>query len=58
MQFSVGDWLTFKAATRSDYRKARRKITGIDEMGRPMVGYAGWTDFVVRPDEIIKVEKP
>jgi len=55
-KFKIGDWLTFKAATRASYRKARRKITGIDEIGRPMVSYNGWSGFVVRFDEVIKVE--
>jgi hypothetical protein len=53
----VGDWLTFKAATRCDYRKATRKIVGIDHIGRPLVRYAGWSDFIVQPNEIISAEK-
>lgn len=32
----VGDLLTFKAATRCDYKKATRKITGFDHLGRPL----------------------
>ncbi len=53
----VGDLLTFKAATRASYRKATRKIRGFDELGRPLVGYSGWDNFIVRLDEIISVEK-
>jgi hypothetical protein len=56
-KFKVGDWLIFKAATRSSYTKARRKITGIDGWGRPLVTYHGWSGFVVQPREIIEVEK-
>lgn len=53
----VGDLLTFKSATRCSYRKATRKIVGFDHLGRPMVRYAGWSDFVVMPHEIISSEK-
>lgn len=53
----VGDLLTFKAATRCSYRKATRKIKGFDHIGRPLVGYAGWSDFIVQPREIISVER-
>lgn len=53
----VGDILTFKSATRSSYRKATRKITGIDEYGRPLVTYSGWSGFIVRMEEIISVEE-
>lgn len=54
-KMSVGDLLTFKAATRCSYRKATRKIKGFDHLGRPLVGYAGWSDFIVQPKEIISV---
>lgn len=54
----VGDLLTFKAATRCSYRKATRKIKGFDHLGRPLVGYSGWSDFIVMPKEIISVERP
>lgn len=53
-----GDLLTFKAATRCDYKKATRKITGFDNYGRPLVRYAGWADFIVQPKEIISVARP
>jgi hypothetical protein len=54
----VGDLLTFKAATRCSYRKATRKITGFDHLGRPLVTYAGWNGFIVQPREIISTERP
>lgn len=54
----VGDLLTFKAATRCRYRKATRKIKGFDHLGRPLVGYSGWPDFIVMPREIISVPSP
>lgn len=53
----VGDLLTFKAATRCSYRKATRKIVGFWHNGCPMVRYAGWSDFIVQPREIISVER-
>lgn len=53
----VGDLLTFKAATRCDFKKATRIITGFDSYGRPLVRYAGWSDFIVQPKEIISVER-
>lgn len=53
LKFAVGDLLTFKAATRSHYRKATRVITGVDNFGRPLVSYHGWNGFVVRLDEVI-----
>jgi hypothetical protein len=51
----VGDYVTFKAATRTHYRKATRKVVGLSESG-PRVGYHGWPDFIVRWDEIISVD--
>lgn len=53
----IGDLLTFKAATRSHYRKATRPIRGFDKLGRPMVAYHGYRDFVVQLDEIISAER-
>jgi hypothetical protein len=55
-QMKIGDLLTFKAATRYSFRKATRKITGFDSYGRPLVTYAGWSDFIVQPHEILFVE--
>ncbi len=56
-KFKVGDLLTFKAATRYSYRKATRKIVSIDHYGRPCVRYCGWSEFIVRPNEILSVER-
>jgi len=53
----IGDYIIFKAATRCDYRKAKRKIVGFDPLGRVEVRYAGWSNFIVLPHEIISVEK-
>lgn len=55
-KIQVGDMLTFKAATRSHYRKATRPVRSIDEFGRPLVAYHGYSGFVVRLDEIISWE--
>jgi len=54
----VGDLLTFKAVTRCSHKKATRKIVSFDYLGRPQVRYAGWSDFIVMPHEIISVERP
>lgn len=51
----VGDYITFKAATRSHFRKATRKVVGLGETG-PRVGYHGWPNFVVRWSEITSVD--
>lgn len=56
-KMKIGDLLTFKAATRYSFAKATRKIKGFDAYGRPLVKYAGWTEFIVRPDEIISWER-
>lgn len=59
-RIEVGDYITFTAATRSDCKKARRKVTGIDHLGRPLVRYHGWSGFIVGAfptDKIHKVEK-
>ena len=55
-KMNVGDLLTFKAATRYSFKKATRVIKGFDHLGRPLVGYAGWSDFIVQPKEIISVK--
>ena len=57
LKMKIGDLLTFKAATRYSFKKATRKIVGFDHHGRPLVRYAGWSQFIVRPDEIISVER-
>ncbi|WP_292960525.1 hypothetical protein [Novosphingobium sp. UBA1939] len=49
----IGDRIKFKAATRSSYRVAVRKVNGFTPDGRPTVGYHGWSNFVVEPHEII-----
>lgn len=43
----IGDRITFTACTRSDNRKATRKVVGFDHLGRPEVRYHGWSNFVV-----------
>jgi hypothetical protein len=56
-KLNVGDSITFKAATRSDCKLATRKVVGIDEFGRPMVRYHGWSNFVVAWHEIKAIAK-
>jgi hypothetical protein len=59
LQPNVGDYITFKATTRwsSGNAKQRRKVVSIDYNGRPCVRFGGWSDFVVHPREIVKVER-
>lgn len=55
-RWKVGDRIKFKAATRCSYRAAWRKVKEVDSLGRPLVGYAGWDRFIVRPCEVLEVE--
>jgi len=58
MKIEVGDYIVFKSPTRhTKTRQERRQVRNVDEWGRPLVGYAGWSNFIVRLDEIIRVEK-
>lgn len=58
-KFKVGDVLWFRIS-KSRYPVQRgvvsRKIRGIDDFGRPQVKFAGWSDYVILSDEIIRVE--
>jgi len=52
----VGDRIKFRAVTRSDAGAVWRKVNGF--WGRwPTVRYLGWHDFLVRPSEILELEK-
>lgn len=53
----AGDWITFKAATRWNCGTVRRKVVRIGLNGEIEVRYGGWSNFVVRPREIKKVER-
>lgn len=53
----IGDYITFKAATRWSYSKARRKVVSFDHLNRPCVRFGGYSDFIVKPHEISKIEK-
>ena len=56
MKIEIGDKLTFRSVTRSDNRKATRKVNGFycgSDM--PTVQYHGWSHFVVKGYEILKV---
>lgn len=54
---AVGDSITFKAATRSHYKTATRKVVGVDHEGRPLVRYHGWSNFIVQWPEISAIAK-
>lgn len=56
-KIKVGDRITFKAATRSHFRQATRKVTEIDHHGRPCVRYHGWSNFIVEWSEVLAVHK-
>lgn len=53
----IGDRIKFKAATRWAFRAVVRKVKGFDHLGRPLVGYGGWSEFIVHPKEILEVIK-
>ena len=52
----IGDSIEFRAATRTSDRKAIREVVDILSGGSVVVSkYHGWTGFIVRPHEIIRV---
>ena len=52
----VGDSITFKACTRHSNNKVTRKVNGFwGSTDSPTVRYEGWSDFAVRPSEIMEV---
>jgi hypothetical protein len=51
----IGDYLTFKAATRSHYKIAVRRVREIDHLSRPCVAYHGYRDFAVRWEEVLSI---
>lgn len=52
---NVGDRIQFKAICMYGAEKATRKVVGFYANGFPCVRYAGWSRFVVNPNEIIEV---
>lgn len=54
MEFKQGQKITFKSPTRSGCVKATRIIKGSFK-GLPTCRFNGWTDFVVRKNEIIEI---
>lgn len=55
MKIELNDRITFKAATRSGYKKVTRKVIGFSMNKFPEVRYEGWSNFVVYPEEIKEV---
>lgn len=49
-----GDRITFKAQTREHCRKATRVVTGAHRYGVMVKSYNGWSDFVVKANEILE----
>lgn len=56
-QSDIGKQVTFKACTRSHFRKATRIIKSVLSNGSPVVGYVGWPNFIVRPKEVIEIHR-
>jgi len=54
MEFKQGQRITFKSPTRSGNIKATRLINGTFN-GLPTVRFNGWVNFVIRQNEIIKI---
>ena len=52
----IGDKITFRPLTRWGAPLLTRLVNGFDSLGRPTVRYNGWSDFIVKWDEIIKVQ--
>jgi len=54
MEFKQGQIITFKSPTRSGNVKSIRVINGTFN-GLPTVRFNGWVNFVIRQNEIIKI---
>ncbi len=53
----IGDRITFKSACRWGHNTVTRVVIALDELHRPLVRYGGWSDFMVLPKEIKKVQR-
>ena len=56
-QVRVGDRIVFRAATREGNAKAMRVVTSVPTPSAPwfqVKAYQGWSDFYVRPSEILE----
>lgn len=54
MEFKQGQKITFKSLTRDGNVKAIRIVNGTFN-GLPTVRFNGWVNFVIRKNEIIKI---
>jgi hypothetical protein len=54
--FKIGDNITFKSPTRNGNIKATRKINGTFN-GLPTVQFNGWSNFVIKQNEILDIWK-
>ena len=54
MEFKTGQRITFKSPTRNGNVKAIRVINGTFN-GFPTVRFNGWSNFVIRQNEIIEI---
>ena len=54
MEFKQGQKITFKSPTRNGNVKAIR-IINVTFNGLPTVRFNGWVNFVIRQNEIIKI---
>lgn len=55
MALKLGDRIKFRAVTRWSDKPVWRKVNGFCN-DHPTVRYGGWSQFVVRPTEIIEVK--
>lgn len=53
----IGKKVGFKSLTRWNSGKAIRKIKDIRKDGCPLVRFGGWSEFAIRPNEIIRIFK-
>ena len=54
-QIKVGTKIEFKACTRWSSKKEIRIVNGFTRGGLPTIRFGGWSDFVLRENEIIRI---
>ena len=54
-RFGIENVMAFCAVTRGGASAPNRVVRNITPAGRPVVHACGWSDFQVRPDEILSV---
>lgn len=54
-KIKIGDRIRFRAVTRWSDKPATRKVVDIDQEGRPLVRFGGWSNFIVERNEVLEV---